>query len=132
MKVLDLDRDGVVRWRGRAGGNWAEELGGGAARARAVSACCPAAAAPSQTKPTPRSPACQADAPTPTPTTPPPPARPPAQISAGELASAMGFLREQMGEEELRALLETLSVEAGACVLAGAACRAAAAAGCQA
>ena len=26
----------------------------------------------------------------------------------------MGFLREQMGEEELRALLETLSVEAGA------------------
>lgn len=27
----------------------------------------------------------------------------------------MGFLREQMGEEELRHLLEMLSVEAGAC-----------------
>ncbi|KAL4423518.1 hypothetical protein ABPG77_003651 [Micractinium sp. CCAP 211/92] len=34
-------------------------------------------------------------------------------ISAQELASAMGFLREQMGEEELRHLLEMLSVEAG-------------------
>ena len=41
------------------------------------------------------------------------------QISAQELASAMGFLREQMGEEELRHLLEMLSVEAGARRLAG-------------
>ena len=38
----------------------------------------------------------------------------PLQISAAELASAMTFLREQMGEEELRHLLEMLSVEAGA------------------
>ena len=36
------------------------------------------------------------------------------QISAAELSSAMTFLREQMGEEELRHLLEMLSVEAGA------------------
>ncbi|PRW58330.1 LETM1 and EF-hand domain-containing mitochondrial [Chlorella sorokiniana] len=34
-------------------------------------------------------------------------------ISTQELAGAMGFLREQMGEEELRHLLEMLSVEAG-------------------
>lgn len=40
--------------------------------------------------------------------------RPAPQISAQELASAMGFLREQMGQEELRHLLEMLSVEAGA------------------
>ena len=36
------------------------------------------------------------------------------QISAAELSSAMSFLREQMGEEELRQMLHMLSEEAGA------------------
>jgi len=35
------------------------------------------------------------------------------QISKEELRSAMTFLREQMGEEELRTMLETLDAEAG-------------------
>lgn len=41
------------------------------------------------------------------------PALAPAQISPEELANAMSFLREQLGEEELRQMLESLSAESG-------------------
>jgi hypothetical protein len=40
-------------------------------------------------------------------TTPPPP--PGGQVSKEELQTAMGFLREQLGEDELRLLLEELN-----------------------
>ena len=35
------------------------------------------------------------------------------QISPDELHTAMTFLREEMGEEDLRQMLESLSAEAG-------------------
>lgn len=139
FKVLDLDRDGVVsglRWaaggrlgRGGAGHSVAAGLTGLVALApcgqgQPCLICC---TAPDHTLPAPLSvdvepgaggrhrlllPHRQSCVPTHPPTRPPHP--PAEQISTQELADAMGFLREQMGEEELRHLLEMLSVEAGA------------------
>ena len=115
LRVLDTDRDGVVSERavaegGRAGaGGGCEEVllsgggGGGLPLCTALllrRTLCAPSQPPYHPTPHTRARCCSCCS------------RP--QISAAELSSAMSFLREQMGEEELRQMLHMLSEEAGA------------------
>lgn len=84
LRVLDLDNDGVVSRRAAAGGRRPP-----AGLALRVDPCCRYSRADRRL--------CHRNW---------------LQISPDELRNAMSFLKEQLGEEELRGMLETLNAEA--------------------
>lgn len=113
LRFLDLDNDGVVRCLpGRSFLGEARER-----TRRAEMGCRPRA----QHGPFARPMSCKrgrcartAAAAAKPDSSPPSPMHPACQISMEELQSALSFLREQMGEEELRHMLQELSKHAGA------------------